>query len=141
MARSIPLPSWPEGARAAVSVTFDVDAESGFLSEGLAYERRLTSLSEGRFGPVRGLPRVLDLLAEFAVPATFYVPGDTALRHPDAVGDIVSAGHEIGHHGHPHLRSDRIDADQQRSEIECGLQALQETVGVRPRGYRSASWG
>lgn len=140
MARSLPPTTWPEGARAAVSITFDVDAECGFLCEGEEYARRLTTLSEARFGPVRGLPRILALLDEHAVPATFYVPGDTAERHGAAVGTILAAGHEIGHHGHLHLRSDRIGADEQRAEIERGFAALERTLGVRPRGYRSASW-
>ena len=40
---------------------------------------------------------------------------------PDAVRDIVSGGHEIGHHGHMHLRSDKVDVFAQREEIERGL--------------------
>ena len=76
---------WPEGARCAVSLTFDVDAESGFLGDGPEYARRLTTLSEGRFGVVRGVPRILGLLRAHGLHATFFVPGDTAERHP-AVG-------------------------------------------------------
>jgi len=141
MARELTLPKWPDDAEVAVSLTFDVDAESGWLGEGEEeYRRRLTILSEGRFGVVRGLPRILELLKEFSIPATFYVPGDTAERHTRAVETLVEAGHEIGHHGHMHLRSDRISADLQRREIERGLAALESTLSLRPRGYRSASW-
>lgn len=136
----LPLPSWPEGAEVAVSFTFDVDAEAGWLGEGSQYERRLTTLSAGRYGVVRGLPRILQLLSEFDVPATFYVPGVTAQRHAAALAAVVDAGHEVGHHGHLHLRSDRASADDQRREIEQGMQALGSYLGIRPRGYRSASW-
>lgn len=72
--------AWPNGARAAVAITFDVDAECGWLGEGERYRDRLTTLSEARFGAIRGLPRILEVLDEFDVPATFYVPGDTAER-------------------------------------------------------------
>lgn len=140
MARSLPLPGWPNGASVAVSLTFDVDAESGWLGESQDYARRLTTLSEGRFGIVRGLPRILGLLAEYELKATFYVPGDTAERHADAVRAIAAAGHEIGHHGHMHLRSDKVDASIQREEIERGLGALFACLGQEPAGYRSASW-
>ena len=140
MSRSIALPSWPEGADAAVSLTFDVDAECGWLGESPEYADRLTTLSEARFGITRGLPRILALLAEHGLKGTFYVPGDTAERHPDAVREIAAAGHEIGHHGHLHLRSDRIDHRAQREEIERGLAALATCVDARPSGYRSASW-
>jgi peptidoglycan/xylan/chitin deacetylase (PgdA/CDA1 family) len=139
MARPLALPEWPEGAEAAVSLTFDVDAESYWLAEGPEYAGRLTTLSEARYGVDRGLPRLLGLLADEGIRATFYVPGDTAARHPGAVRELVLAGHEVGHHGHLHLRSDRVDARRQREEVERGLDAL-AGVGARPEGYRSPSW-
>ena len=51
---------WPNDARAAISLTFDVDAETGWLGEDPAYAHRLSTLSEARFGITRGLPRILD---------------------------------------------------------------------------------
>jgi hypothetical protein len=39
-----------------------VDAEAGWLGEGPEHSRRLTILSEGRYGVVRGVPRILELL-------------------------------------------------------------------------------
>jgi peptidoglycan-N-acetylglucosamine deacetylase len=80
---------WPGGHRVAVCLTFDVDAESGFLGDGQQYERRLTTLSEGRFGVTRGLPRILDMLGRHGARATFFVPGYTAQLHPEAVAAIV----------------------------------------------------
>jgi peptidoglycan-N-acetylglucosamine deacetylase len=140
LARSLESLPWPGSADVAVSLTFDVDAECGWLGEGEQYARRLTTLSEGRFSVIRGLPRILDVLRAAEVPATFYVPGDTAERHTARLGRIVEEGHEVGHHGHLHLRSDRIDVAAQREEIERGLDALGRCLGVRANGYRSASW-
>lgn len=131
---------WPAGAAVAVSFTFDVDAESGFLGDGPEYARRLTTLSEGRFGVVRGLPRILELLAAHAIPATFFVPGHTADAHPAAVRAILDGGHEVGHHGYLHLRTDRISLPEQRDEIERGLAALDRVGAPRPVGYRSPAW-
>src|SRR5262249_44069113 len=74
------------------------------------------------------------------LPATFFVPGLTAELHPEAVEAILAAGHEIGHHGHLHLRADRVDAEAQRQEIERGFEALEAAGAPRPRGYRSTSW-
>jgi hypothetical protein len=85
------IPPWPQRASVAVSLTFDVAAESGFLSEGAEYAARLTTLSEAAFGPARGVGRILELLSELALPATFYVPGDTAERHTATVEQIVVA--------------------------------------------------
>lgn len=132
--------SWPGEHRLAVSLTFDVDAEAGFLGDGEQYARRLTTLSEGRFGVVRGLPRILTLLGRHGICSTFFVPGLTAEQHPAAVTAILEAGHEIGHHGYRHLRSDLVDAGQQRAEIDCGLAALAAAGAPRPAGYRSPAW-
>jgi peptidoglycan-N-acetylglucosamine deacetylase len=132
--------NWPGGNRVAVSLTFDVDAESGFLGDSEKYARRLTTLSEGRYGVTRGLPRILALLARHDIRATFFVPGYTAELYPGAVADIVAAGHEIGHHGHLHLRNDLVSADDQRAEIERGLAALAAAGAPRPAGYRSPAW-
>lgn len=133
-------PAWPGGRPVAVSLTFDVDAEAGWLGEDPAYARRLTTLSEGRFGVVRGVPRLLELLRRYEIAATFFVPGHTAETHPGLVSALLEDGHEVGHHGYLHLRSDRVSPDEQRSEIERGFVALEAAGAPRPVGYRSTSW-
>jgi len=133
------FPGWPGGADVAVALTFDVDGEAPWLGEGPEYRRRLTMLSLGRFGPERGLSRVLDLLARHQIPGTFYVPGHTADHHPEAIAAISAGGHELGHHGYLHLGSEGLDEAGQRAELERGLAAL-DRHGVRPIGYRSPGW-
>jgi len=124
-----------------VSLTFDVDGEAGLACRpGSGWERRLSSRSEARFGIVRGLPRILDVLRSFGVAATFYVPGVVAERDAEAVREIAAAGHEVAHHGHAHLPSHRLGARRQREEIERGLAALEDCLGERPTGYRSPAW-
>lgn len=130
---------WPGGAQVAVALTFDVDGEAPWLGEGPEYERRLSMLSMGRFGPERGLPRVLKLLAEHSIPATFYVPGHTADNFPEVLPSILEACDEVAHHGYLHLGTDGLPADAQRAELEQGLEALGK-YGVQPAGYRSPGW-
>jgi Polysaccharide deacetylase len=96
------FPAWPGDAEVAVALTFDVDGEAPWLSEGPEYAGRLTMLSQGSFGPGRGLARILSLLAELEITATFYVPGYTAGQHSGAVEAILAGGHEVGHHGYLH---------------------------------------
>jgi peptidoglycan-N-acetylglucosamine deacetylase len=133
------LRAWPGDADIAVALTFDVDAESAWLGEGPEYERRLTTLSQAGYGPVRGLGRILDLLDAHGIRSTFYVPGHTADHYPDSVTEILERGHEVGHHGYLHRGTDGLDASGQRAELEQGLDALAR-LGVRPHGYRSPSW-
>ncbi len=131
---------WPQHKSTAVSLTFDVDAEAGYLGESPSFARRLTSLSEGRFGVTRGVPRILELLRRHGIPATFFVPGYTAEQHPQLIETLLQAGHEIGHHGHMHLRSDKVSVQEQVDEMERGLEALARAGAPKPAGYRSSSW-
>jgi peptidoglycan-N-acetylglucosamine deacetylase len=133
------FPAWPGDAEVAVALTFDLDGEAPWLSEGPEYARRLTMLSQGSFGPARGLGRILALLAERDITATFYVPGYTADQHPDSVEAILAGGHEVAHHGYLHRGTDGLDAAAQRAELEQGLTSLGK-LGVRPEGYRSPGW-
>jgi peptidoglycan/xylan/chitin deacetylase (PgdA/CDA1 family) len=123
----------------ALAITVDVDGEAGLPDGGRGYEQRLSSRSERTYGLLRGLPRILAVLAELDAPATFYVPGVTAQRHPDEVGAIAAAGHEIAHHGHTHRRPDGLTPAEQRAEIADGIASLAGIAGV-PRGYRAPGW-
>jgi peptidoglycan/xylan/chitin deacetylase (PgdA/CDA1 family) len=139
---ALPLPAWPENAPAAVSLTFDLDAEAASIGTALdagQRPRRLSRLSAGTFGVTRGLPRVLEVLDAFDVRATFYVPGVTVQLHPGAITALAAAGHELAHHGHAHRRTDRIDRRTQREELVRGIEAHESVVG-RPRGYRAPGW-
>jgi peptidoglycan/xylan/chitin deacetylase (PgdA/CDA1 family) len=125
---------------AAVSITVDVDGEAGLPDGGAGWEHRLSSRSERLYGLARGLPRVLSVLAEHEVRATFYVPGATAARHPDEVRAVLAAGHELGHHGHTHRRPDTLEPAEQRDEVVTALAVLGELAGGTPTGYRAPGW-
>lgn len=131
---------WPDGARAAVAVTFDVDAESVMLAIDPALADRPSLMSHQRYGPVTGVPRLLALLAERGLRATFFVPGATAERHPDAVRAIVEAGHEVAHHGFEHESLLGRSREEELDILRRGLDALERVAGVRPRGYRAPWW-
>ncbi|WP_053226457.1 polysaccharide deacetylase family protein [Solirubrobacter soli] len=123
----------------SLAITVDVDGEAGLPDGGRAYADRLSSRSERTYGVLRGLPRILGLLDAYGVVATFYVPGLTALRHPEAIHAIASGGHELGHHGHTHRRPDTLSPAEQREEILRGVAAL-SNLAARPRGYRAPGW-
>src|SRR5438105_1693442 len=69
-------------------------------------------------GVEQGLPRLLDLLSELAVPATFFTTGDVARRFPAAVERVVADGHELGCHGMTHTAFTSLGRDAARREIE-----------------------
>ncbi|MCZ7560694.1 MAG: polysaccharide deacetylase family protein [Burkholderiaceae bacterium] len=82
-------------------------------------------------------PRLLELLKDEGLRATFFVPGWVAENRTERVEAIVAAGHEIGHHGYLHLWVDPDDPAGEEEELVRGLEALERTVGVVPEGYRS----
>ncbi len=131
---------WPEGRRAAVAVTFDLDAESVMLAADPDVARRPSLMSHQRYGPATGVPRLLRILAERGVMATFFVPGHSAERFPEVVAQILDAGHEVAHHGYLHERLIGSTEAEERRYLELGLKALDTAAGVRPAGYRAPWW-
>lgn len=129
--------AWPGGARCAVMLTFDFDAETLWLSRDPENAKRPGTLSQGTYGARVGVPRILEVLAEAGVTATFFIPGWTAEHYTDRVEAILEKGHEIGHHGYLHEWPDPNDPDKDRESLDRGLEALKRTVGVTPKGYRS----
>ena len=127
---------WPNGARCAVMLTFDFDAETLWTSRNPENASRPGVLSQGRYGAKVGVPKVLDTLRDVGVKGTFFVPGWTAENHTGRVEMILKDGHEIGHHSYSHKWVGG-DPHAEIEEMEKGLDALKRTVGVVPRGYRS----
>jgi peptidoglycan-N-acetylglucosamine deacetylase len=125
-----------------VCLTFDVDGGEAqrYAAPGEPALVDLSQISWGDFGIVRGLPRILELLRELAVPGTFFSPGATLDAHPEAFEAVLADGHEIGHHGHHHFHPAEIDAAAQEEELLSGLEAIRRRLGVTPAGYRSPAW-
>jgi len=134
-----PAGDWRGDAKAVALLTFDFDAESPILAEGERYAEDLSTMSHQAYGPKVGVPRILDLLANHEVEATFFVPGMTAERWPGPVEKILEAGHEVALHGHSHRRLPGMPEDEQMADLERGLAALAR-LGVEPVGYRAPYW-
>ena len=124
-------------ADAVVCLSFDFDAMSSWIFRG---QTSPTPLSRGEYGARVGLPRVLELLDRFGVPATFFVPGHTADTWPHLVKEIATRGHELANHGYMHEVPNTLDAATERDVIRRGNEAIERAAGVRPRGFRSPSW-
>ncbi len=131
--------SWHGGAAAVATLTFDVDAESPILARGRGYADHLSTMSHQAYGPRVGVPRVLDLLDELAVPATFFVPGWVAEQRPGLAAAIVERGHEVAHHSYSHRPPTAMTAAEQRADFERGM-AVFAAQGIEISGHRAAGW-
>ncbi|NKC30757.1 polysaccharide deacetylase family protein [Falsiroseomonas selenitidurans] len=128
---------WPNGARCAVALTFDFDAETLWLSRDPSNARRPGTLSQGVYGARVGVPKILETLGDAGVKGTFFIPGWTVEHHTDRAEMILKAGHEIGHHSYSHAWPDPDAPEKDIEEMEKGLESLQRVLGVVPKGYRS----
>ena len=77
-------------------------------------------------------PRLLDLLAQRNIKATFYVVGTNARRYPHLLRRMVAEGHEIGNHTVNHVGLSRISDDKIRAELGGAHQAVVDACGVPP---------
>jgi polysaccharide deacetylase family protein (PEP-CTERM system associated) len=83
--------------------------------------------------------RVLDLLSEHDVHATFFVLGWVAERVPRLVVEIARRGHEIACHGYAHRLVYRLGPQRFRDDVARGKRILEDCIGSRVAGFRAAS--
>lgn len=129
--------SWPAGGRVAVAFSFDIDNE--LLARGNPLP---VPLSQGEYGAVSALPRILAMLDRQQIPATFYIPAVSAMLHPEMIPAILKAGrHEIGVHGWIHENLPSIgDPVVEKQLMTRSIEYLTKAIGKRPVGYRAPSW-
>jgi peptidoglycan/xylan/chitin deacetylase (PgdA/CDA1 family) len=135
--RNLTPKRWPNGAQVAVCLSFDVDNEALWRENPLP-----VPLSEGEYGAVTGLPRILALLDQQMVPASFFIPAMSAILHPQMIQDIMKSGrHEIGVHGWVHESYPKVnDPVKERQLLTQSIDYLTKAVGKRPVGFRAPSW-
>ena len=81
-------------------------------------------------GIEHGTGPLLALLAAHGVRSTFFSTGEVAERYPDAIRAILSAGHELGCHGHTHRRFDAMSPADARGEIVASSAVLRRHAPV-----------
>lgn len=85
----------------------------------------------------RGYPNLFALLERYRVRGTFFIEGWNGEHHPDAVGEVVRRGHELGMHGWVHEAWGTLDAEHEADLAARATDALERAAGVRPVGFRA----
>lgn len=136
--RDLTPKSWPNGAKVAVLLSFDVDNETIAWWEG---EPTISDLSRGEFGSRVALKRVVNLLMEKSVPASFFIPALSLHLAPQMADEIKRLPrHEFAVHGWIHERNTEIPAEKEREMIVNAQKMLTDITGETPVGYRAPSW-
>ncbi|MBP0495910.1 polysaccharide deacetylase family protein [Pararoseomonas indoligenes] len=118
-----------------LAVTVDLQLESRDLRE-IGPDGLHGRFSYGRYGARVGVRRLLDLLAAHRIPATFFVPGSEAERHPAMIEAILADGHEIAAHGWAMEDPAGLGAEEP-ALLERAHAALSRTAGTAPTGWRT----
>lgn len=140
--RTLMPAQWPNGARVAVLLSFDVDNQTPTL--GSAQDPGATSigtLSRGEYGARIGLKRVLDTLERDRIPASFFIPAVSAQLNPEMIDAIKRPGrHEFAVHGWIHEQNPTLPGPVEKDLILRARDVLEKMTGVKPVGYRAPSW-
>ena len=123
-----------------VVISYDLDGPSGMINRHPQVEDLPSARSFGEYGPSVGAPHVLAMLERVDIPASFYIPGWIAERHPRIVERVAAADHEVGHHGYLHEPPATLDREEEAAVLDRGIESLRSVVGQAPTGYRSPSW-
>lgn len=143
---------WPGGARLALSVVVNVEEGSEMsIAEGdrgpepvdelgvtlKKAIRNYANESNYQYGLKAGAPRVMRLLSEFGIQATFTAAALSLERAPDLTKQIVDGGHEVCSHGWRWVHQFAMDEDAEREFIRKATTSIEKTTGERPYGWLS----
>ena len=130
--------NWPGETRVAVGLSFDFDSETNALRDN---NLSPGEFSRGEYAARVAVPRILDLMEKYEIPASFFVPAITAKLHPSQIQAIVEKGiHEIGMHGWIHERNSLLSEETERELMQRSYEALKALTGKAPTGIRTPSW-
>ena len=80
---------WPTPFRSAMFLSFDVDAESAWTSKDASHAQRLITMSYGGYEARVGTPKLLELLDQLDLKATFFITGWSVDAHPAMAESIL----------------------------------------------------
>ena len=146
-----PQGTWPNGARLAISLVInyeegserslamgDPDQES--MTEWGSYAipdgtRNLAMESMYEYGSRVGIWRILDILDQQSVRATFHACAVAFEQNPDVARAAVAGGHEICSHGYRWEEVFRLTEEQEREHMRLAIESFERTCGKRPVGW------
>lgn len=128
---------WPGGHRSALCVSVDVDGPYGELN----YQPPANwyEISQAEYDAT-GVDRLLHLLADVDVAATFCWVGRAAEDEPRLVERAATEGHEIALHSWDHRGYRSMTPEGQHDDLLRSAETLVRIVGRAPVGHKTASW-
>jgi peptidoglycan/xylan/chitin deacetylase (PgdA/CDA1 family) len=141
---------WPDNKRLAVSLVVNVEegAEENILDGDRGPEpvdefqvalgkpiRNYGNETNYQYGIKAAAPRVLKLLQQSGIKATFTSAAVALERAPHVAKGIVDSGHEVCAHGYRWTAQHRFDEAAEREFISKAVESITKTTGKRPDGW------
>ena len=143
---------WPNGAKMALSIVVNVEEGSEMtIARGDRGMEPVDELCIHIKSPIRnygnesnylygiksGAPRIVKLLKEFEIMASWTVAALSLENYPQIAEAIAELGHEPVSHGYRWIHQFKMDEDKEREFIRNAVSSIEKTVGVRPFGWLS----
>lgn len=143
---------WPGGAKIALSVVVNVEEGSEMTVArgdrgmepvdelGIHIKspiRNYANESNYLYGIKAGAPRVVKLLRDYDVKASWTVAAMSLENHPEIAEAIRDLGHEPVSHGYRWIHQFKMDEDAERAFIQKAVDSIEATTGTRPYGWLS----
>ena len=145
-----PSIEWPGGARIAVSIVlnyeegserspaFGDDSHEGageISSSKPPAARSLQTETQWEYGARAGVWRLLRVLDQQGVKATFFACAMALENNPPLGPEIIARGHDLCGHGHRWIDQWHLDRDAEQQYIHTAVESFQRTTGRHPLGW------
>jgi len=117
-----------------------IDVEDYFQVSAFAPHIKRTEWNSRECRIERNVDRILKLLANNEIKATFFTLGWIAERYPKLIRQIAEQGHEIASHGYGHERASDLTEDAFFTDIHLAKVILEDLCGMEVKGYRAPSF-
>jgi polysaccharide deacetylase family protein (PEP-CTERM system associated) len=124
----------------AITNALTIDVEDYFQVSAFAPHIARAEWDSRECRVERNVARILELLDQANVKATFFTLGWVAERYPQLIRRIVQEGHELASHGYAHERASDQDWDSFFTDVNLAKILLEDLTGVEVRGYRAPSF-
>lgn len=128
------------GINSTIRNAMTIDVEDYFQVSAFAPYISRDSWDKQECRVERNMDRILAMLDDCGVQATFFTLGWIAERYPHLIRRIVAGGHELASHGYGHLRASDQSPDEFREDITRAKKLLEDLGGVEVKGYRAPSF-
>ena len=148
--RNPPRVKWPGDARIAISVVvnYEEGSEYSTLDGDETHEvnnevpspvpvsqRDLANESFFEYGSRVGVWRLMSILDDFSISASFFCCALALERNPEVGREIIRRGHEVVGHGYRWEEYYLMDIESEREAIQRTIESLERTTGVKPVGW------